>query len=191
MSLNDQEFSYREIITKAICGKGRKFSENTHKVSPSHKPSSILGCWIINHKYDAAKKGENVEVRGSYDINVWFSYDNNTKTDVATQTVRYTDIIELTVRDQNVLSEDMDVIARAIQQPNTLEATITEKGDSVAVQVEREFVVECIGETKVAVAVNPEGVIQELPAKDFNDEVSDEEFERLDPNFLHEELHKK
>ncbi|BAB06089.1 outer spore coat protein CotE [Halalkalibacterium halodurans] len=180
--------NYREIITKAVCGKGRKFSQASHKISPSEKPSSILGCWIINHKYSADKKGENVEVQGSYDINVWFSYKNNTKTDVATQTVSYTDIIPLTMRDENVLSKEMDVVARPIQQPNTLEATIAESGVHVDVQVEREFVVECIGETKVAVAVNPDGIIEEIPESTEELELTEDEFEDLDPNFLQGEL---
>ncbi|GAE30838.1 outer spore coat protein CotE [Alkalihalobacillus hemicellulosilyticus] len=189
MSQNEN-VNYREIITKAVCGKGRKFSEATHTISPSHKPSSILGCWIINHKYTAEKQGDTVVVQGSYDINVWYSYNQNTKTDVATQTVTYTDEIGLTMRDDNVLSNQMDVIARAVQQPNTLEATIAEEGSDVNVQVEREFVVECIGETKVAVAVNPNGIIDDYPIEDYSDQVSDEEYERLDPNFLHGEFEK-
>ena len=188
MSQTENGFNYREIITKAVCGKGRKFSETTHTITPAHKPSSILGCWIINHKYSAEKKGENVEVKGSYDINVWFSYNKNTKTDVATQTVTYTDVIALSMRDENVLSAEMDVIARAVQQPNTLEATISKNGANVEVQVEREFIVECIGETKVAVAVNPDGLLEEFTEEDYVDEVSDEEYENLDPNFLHKEF---
>lgn len=182
------EGNYREIITKAVCGKGRKFSEATHTISPSHRPTSILGCWIINHKYSAEKKGEKVVVQGSYDINVWFSHNKNTKTDVATQTVTYSDVISLAMRDENVLSDEMDVIARAIQQPNTLEATISEDGGSVNVQVEREFLVECIGETKVAVAVNPDGLLDDFQIEDYEDSVSDEEFENLDPDFLHREF---
>ncbi|MFC0471973.1 outer spore coat protein CotE [Halalkalibacter kiskunsagensis] len=185
-----QNFNYREIITKAVCGKGRKFSEATHTISPSHRPSSILGCWIINHKYSAEKKGNSVVVQGSYDINCWFSYSKNTKTDVATQTVTYSDVIPLSMQDENVLSDEMDVIARAVQQPNTLEATVSENGANVDVQVEREFIVECIGETKVAVAVNPDGLIEDFPAAEYTDEVSDEEYERLDPNFLHGEFDK-
>ncbi|KMK77295.1 outer spore coat protein CotE [Alkalihalobacillus pseudalcaliphilus] len=188
MAQND--FNYREIITKAVCGRGRKFSEATHHIKPTNRPTSILGCWVINHKYDAAQKGENVEVTGSYDINVWFSYANNTKTEVVSQTVTFTDIIELTERDQNVLSTNMEVLAEAIQQPNTLEATIAEDGNRVAVQVEREFLVECIGETKISVACNPDGVIRTFASDDEEDEVSDEEFERLDPNFLHQEMEK-
>ncbi|ARK30920.1 outer spore coat protein CotE [Halalkalibacter krulwichiae] len=185
-----QNFNYREIITKAVCGKGRKFSEATHTISPSHRPSSILGCWIINHKYSAEKKGDTVVVQGSYDINCWFSYNKNTKTDVATQTVTYSDAIPLSMQDTNILSDEMDVIARAIQQPNTLEATISENGANVDVQVEREFLVECIGETKVAVACNPDGLLEDFPASDYSDDVSDEEYERLDPNFLHSEFDK-
>ncbi len=186
MANTNEEFDYREIITKAVCGKGRKFTEETHTISPKHKPSSILGCWIINHKYSAEKKGEDVEVNGSYDINVWLSYDKNTKTDVATQIVSYKDVISLAMRDENVLSDEMDVIARVIQQPNTLEATISEDGDKVQVQVEREFVVECIGETKVAVAVNPDGIDDEFPEEE-QEQLNDEEYEQLDPNFLHGE----
>ncbi|OLS37552.1 spore coat protein [Alkalihalophilus pseudofirmus] len=180
---------YREIITKAVCGKGRKFSEATHKIKPAHKPSSILGCWIINHKYGAQKKGSNVEVDGSYDVNLWFSYNDNTKTEVATQTVNYTDVIPLSMQDQNVLSDDMEVFARALQQPNTLEASISENGEHVNVEVEREFVVDCIGETKMAVAVNPDGIIEEFDVEDDEfDDISDEEYEKLDPNFLHKEM---
>lgn len=36
----------REIITKAICGKGRKFSTATHTVTPPHHPTSILGLGL-------------------------------------------------------------------------------------------------------------------------------------------------
>jgi hypothetical protein len=45
---------YREIITKAVVAKGRKFTQSNHTISPAHSPTSILGCWIINHKYNAS-----------------------------------------------------------------------------------------------------------------------------------------
>ncbi|MBU8907375.1 outer spore coat protein CotE [Desertibacillus haloalkaliphilus] len=185
MSQTERDLNYREIITKAVCGKGRKFSQASHTIGPSHKPSSILGCWIINHRYEAEKKGDSVEVQGRYDINIWFSYNNNTKTEVATETVTYTDVVPLSSRDKNVLSDDLEVIARAVQQPNTLEATISPNGSTVVVQVEREFVVECIGETKVCVYVNPDGVMDDFDDEAIAEEVvDDEEFEDLDPNFL-------
>ncbi len=172
---------YREIITKAVVGKGRKFTQSTHTISPSHRPTSILGCWIINHQYDAKKCDNTVEVNGRYDINVWYSYNDNTKTEVVTETVTYTDVIKLKYKDDNFLGDDFDVIAGVLQQPNCLEATISPNGNKVVVQVEREFLAEVVGETKVCVAVNPDGCEDE----DWDcDDVDDEEFEDLNPDFL-------
>lgn len=182
MAKNDN--SFREIITKAVCGKGRKFSQATHTVTPAHKPSSILGCWIINHNYKPVENGNSVDVEGSYDINVWYSYNNNTKTEVVTETIKYKDTCNLTKRDENSLGKHTEVSARALQEPNTLEATISPNGNKILVQVEREFIAEVIGETKVWVQVNQDGVIEELEDDSWEDEVDDEEFEDLDPNFL-------
>src|SRR5690625_1666028 len=104
MSFHDKE--YREIITKAVIGKGKKFTEATHAISPSHQPSSILGCWVINHLYNAKKKSaDTVEINGSYDINIWYSYNDNTKTEVVTERITYCDYIPLSVKDDNCLKD--------------------------------------------------------------------------------------
>lgn len=171
---------YREIITKAVVGKGRKFTQSTHTISPSHRPTSILGCWIINHQYEAKKIGNAVEVKGCYDINAWYSYDNNTKTEVVTETVSYVDVVKLKYRDENSLDDECDCIVRVLQQPNCLECTISPNGNKIIVEVEREFIVEIIGETKVCVAVNPDGCYED----DKEWDVDDEEFEDLNPDFL-------
>ena len=184
MSPTDKEPIYREIITKAVCGKGRKFSQEGHMIQPEHQPTSILGCWIINHKYKAEKKGDAVEVKGKYDINVWYSFSNNTKTNVATETVTYEDVVPLVIQEKNVLSDHVEVLARAVQQPNTLEANIAKNNQEVDVQVEREFLVEIIGETKLCVQVNPDGCSDEWSEKMWDYDVEDEEFENIDPNFL-------
>ena len=41
--------SYKEIVTKAVIGKGRKTFVSTSTVVPACVPDTILGCWIINH----------------------------------------------------------------------------------------------------------------------------------------------
>src|SRR5690625_1551314 len=150
------EKDYREIITKAVCGKGKKFTEATHAISPSHKPTSILGCWVINHLYNAKKKSKDtVEINGSYDINIWYSYNDNTKTDVVTERVTYCDIVPLSVKDDKSINDEYDVIAKVVQQPNCLECKIAKQGKKVVVEVEREFVVHIIGETQLYVRVDP------------------------------------
>ncbi|WP_170007334.1 outer spore coat protein CotE [Bacillus fonticola] len=171
---------YREIITKAVVAKGRKFTQSNHTVCPSENPSSILGCWIINHKYDAKKKGKTVEISGYYDINVWYSYHDNTKTEVVTEKVPYTDVIKLKYRDPDCFDDD-EVHARVLQQPNCVEAVISPNGNKVLVNAERELLVEVVGETKIVVHVYKGDYEDE---HDWELDVSDEEFEELNPDFL-------
>jgi len=150
------EDNYREIITKAVCGKGNKFTKAKHKVTPPHKPTSILGCWIINHKYKARKIDQNkVKVSGSYDINVWYSYHKNTKTEAISDRVEYTDLIPLSERDKKCFKGADEVIVKVTQQPNCLECEISKCGQKILVEVERGFVVKLLGETKVFVKVEP------------------------------------
>lgn len=151
-----REYDYREIITKAVCGKGRKLTKEKNNVTPSHRPSSVLGCWIINHSYHANKKNkECVEIHGSYDINIWYSFDENSKTEVVSETVQYCDEVMLAERDKQCIGDHYDVVAKVVQQPNCLQCNIEKKGNNISVEVEREFVVKIIGETKVNVKVEP------------------------------------
>lgn len=172
---------YREIITKAVVAKGRKFTQSTHTISPSQKPTSILGGWIINHKYDAEKVGKTVEIEGTFDINVWYSYADNTKTEVVTERVKYVDIIKLRYKDKNFLDDEHEVIAKVLQQPNCLEVTISPNGNKIIVQAEREFIAEVVGETKIVVEVDSSW--KEKDDHEWEEEV-DKELEDIHPEFL-------
>ena len=171
---------YREIITKAVVAKGRKFTQSNNAISPQHHPSSILGCWIINHKYEARKVGKTVEVCGSFDINVWYSHHDNTKTSVATEKIDYKDVIKLKYRDPDCL-DDREVVAKVLQQPNCVEAIISKKGNKILVNTEREFLVEVIGETKVCVEIHESKHARD---DDWYEAMDDSEFEEIDPDFL-------
>ena len=41
--------SFREIVTKAVIGKGKKTFSNHYTLVPQEVPTTILGCWVINH----------------------------------------------------------------------------------------------------------------------------------------------
>lgn len=41
--------AYKEIVTKAILGKGKKYYKNSYSVNTTNSPSTVLGCWVINH----------------------------------------------------------------------------------------------------------------------------------------------
>jgi len=184
----DRDLQCREIITKAVCGKGRKFSQVSHTITPPHAPSSILGAWIINNQYEAVKSGDYVEVVGTYDINIWYSYDKNTKTDVAKETVSYVDAVPLTYIDRNHRASTAEVSAYATQEPNCIEASVAGNGSSVLIRVEREFQVEMTAETKVCVVVAPGGCDHfDDKHLDFDD-ADIGEFEDLDPDLLEDDL---
>lgn len=41
--------SYKEIVTKTVIGKGKKTFTDTRRKKIENNPSTILGCWVINH----------------------------------------------------------------------------------------------------------------------------------------------
>lgn len=187
MSIAHRDMQCREIITKAVCGKGRKFSQVTHTVTPPHNPSSILGAWVINHEYEAVRGSDGVEVVGTYDINIWYSYDKNKSTDVAKETVSYVELVPLSYLDPKHRAGTVEVAAVATQDPNCVEANVSSSGNGVVIRVEREFQVEMIAETKVCVSVCTGG------CDDLDKEVefasSDEsDYEDLDPDLLDDDV---
>lgn len=150
------DHDYREIITKAVCGTGRQVCKTTNTIMPHHRPASILGCWIINHHYHAKRgKGNHVEIHGSYDVNIWYAFDDNTKTEVVTEKVDYCDHVALSSQDVHCLNNHDDIIVKVVQQPNCLQCKIDSNMDNetIDVEVEKEFVVKVIGETRVNVKV--------------------------------------
>lgn len=187
MAISDRQLQNREIITKAVCGKGRKFSTVTHTVTPPHHPSSILGAWIINHQYEAVRSGDGVEVIGKYDINIWYSYSKNSQTDVAKETISYVELVPLSYIDPKHRSSTEEVSAEATQEPNCVEATIGSNGSTVMIRVEREFIVEMVAETKVVVLVDPHGY-EDDKDYEFGLTEDDGDFEDLDSDLLDEDL---
>ncbi len=74
------------------------------------------------------------------------------------------------------------MFAKVIQQPNCLECKISSHDHKILVEVEREFLVEVIGETKVCVKVDPNGYVAD--DDDWDYELSDDEFKDINPDFL-------
>lgn len=187
MSTTHRDTHCREVITKAVCGKGRKFSQVTHTVTPPHTPSSILGAWVINHEYEAVKSNDGVEVVGTYDINIWYSYDKNKSTDVAKETVSYVELVPLSYLDSKHRASTVEVSAVATQDPNCVEANVSSAGNAVVIRVEREFQVEMVAETKVCVLVCAGGCDDLDKETDF-DESDEADFEDLDPDLLDDDV---
>ncbi|SHE38600.1 spore coat protein E [Seinonella peptonophila] len=191
MSNRERPHEYRQIITKALCGRGRKFCQEVHHVPAPDNINAILGAWVINHSYTAIKKDESVEVSGSYDINIWYSTKGNTKTDVVKETVNYEEQIPLIVFDESLQDSTLEVNVSVTQTPSCVEATLSGSEDIVVIRVEKEFVAELFGETKICVAVYPDEYSDVDDKGVYNESesgVHSDQYDDLDPELIIDDL---
>ncbi len=142
--------AYKEIVTKAIIGKGKKYYKNTYKIDTEFEPTTVLGCWVINHKFKGSEVGDKVVVDGSFDVNIWYSYDNDTKTTVITKKIKYSESASVRQR-ETTDSTTKDIIVRSLKQPNCIKAD--SEGKSITIEIEKELGIEIVGDTKVKIAV--------------------------------------
>ena len=54
--------SYKEIVTKAVLGKGKKTFVDSYSVVPTCDPTTVLGCWVINHNFTGKKVGDVITI---------------------------------------------------------------------------------------------------------------------------------
>lgn len=141
----------REIVTRAVLAKGKKIFRIHDIVSPLKDAYSVLGCWVINHEFEASLSEKTVTINGQFEINIWYAYDNNTKTDVSRSTAQYTGTIRVRDVISECLSDDNDITARVLQQPTCVNVKIVDEG--IDVEVIFEILAEVIGETKMLVTV--------------------------------------
>ena len=135
--------SYKEIVTKAVVGKGKKFFKNNYSVNVENNPTTVLGCWIINHKFKGYKSGDKIGVDGSFDVNIWYSYDNDSKTTVANQKFEYNDLFNVKAKENPDLTGDTDIIVRTLKQPTCSKVEIN--NNTINFDVEKELGVEIVG----------------------------------------------
>ena len=166
--------SFKEIVTKAVVGKGKKFFKNSYSVNCENTPSTVLGCWVINHKFKGYKSGDKIGVDGSFDINIWYSFDEDSKTAVINKKIEYNDLFNVKVRDDADLSGDTDVIVRCLNQPSCSSVKID--GDVIKFNIEKELGVEIVGETKVKISVEDD----EEPWDEIIDDVDDDTLKEID-----------
>ena len=168
--------NYKEIVTKAVIAKGKKNSTNKYTLETEEVPNTILGCWVINHTFNGTNLGNKVLVSGSFDVNVWYSYDNDSKTAVSTQKFNYSDTMRLNVDD---VSSSNEVIVKSIQQPTVSDVSI--KDGIVNLNINKELGIEIVGDTKIKVPV--EELDDDYVELTEDEEVS-KEIDKVDTDYL-------
>ena len=171
---------YKEIVTKAVIGKGKKSFKNNYTVDIEDNADTILGCWVINHKFEGYKSNDKVGVKGDFDINIWYSYDNNTKTNVVNKNITYEELLNIKLKPNIDNTEDTDIIVRSLYQPNCSNVEIN--GKSLKFTIDKELGIELVGEEKVKIAIEED----EDPWDIIDDEMTKEDEKNID-NDVNEE----
>ena len=181
--------AYKEIVTKAVLGKGKKFFKNNYTITPEAKPSTVLGCWIINHNFKGFKTGNKIGVDGSYDVNIWYSYEGDSKTTFVNKKIEYNDLFNIRLKDTADLSSDTDIIVRTLKQPNCTSVNITDDG-SINFDIEKELGVEMVGEKKMKIAIEEDEEPWDVIEDDVDDEVLKTIDEEVNPDYIEENTEK-
>ena len=168
--------NYKEIVTKAIIAKGKKNSTNNYTLQTEETPNTILGCWVINHTFNGTNLGNKVLVNGNFDVNVWYSYDNDSKTAVSTQKFSYTDTMKMNVDEASGSNE---VIVKSIQQPTVSDVSI--KDGIVNLNITKKLGIEIVGDTKIKVPVEE---LDDDYIELTDDEDTIQTVDKVDTNYL-------
>ena len=166
--------AYKEIVTKAVIGKGKKKYKDTYTIETEQIPSTILGCWIINHHFEAKEINDKINIEGSFDANVWYSYDNDTKTSVINKKITYHEEEKVDAGNNDIVNKE--IIIRSLKQPTCISAK--EDGNSIKLEIEKELGIEITGDVKMR--------ISSLDEEDDNWQDLDES--HIDTNYINEEI---
>ena len=159
---------FKEIVTKAVIGKGKKTTDQELTISTDNNIDTVLGCWVINHNFTGTNNNGKVIVNGAYDVNVWYSYDNNTKTNVLVNRFTYQDTMNVKIKDNSEFTNTSDIIIRSLNQPSVTDVNVDK--NNVNLKVHKEMGAEIVGDTKVRVSVED----------DFEDYEEIEDYEDID-----------
>lgn len=173
--------AYKEIVTKAVITKGKKKYKNTYQITVQEKPSTVLGCWIINHNFEAHELDDKIVIDGSFDANIWYSYDNDTKTTVINKRITYTEKEKVNLPDDEILNKD--IVIRSLKQPTCISAK--EDGNNINLEIEKELGIEIVGDTKVKISSIDETEDNWDDLDTVN--TTEEALNQIDENYIKEE----
>ena len=173
---------FKEIVTKAVIGKGKKTFRNKYEAITTDRIDTVLGCWVINHTMSGVNDNGRVRITGSFDVNIWYSYDNNTKTSVEARKISYTEVVNVRLKQNSNLTNDSEIIITRLKNPTVID--VSSRNNIINYEIEKELGIEIIGDAKVKIQ------IMEDDYEDYDiidEEVSDEELNEIIDNQIDED----
>ena len=159
---------YKEIVTKAVIGKGKKYFKNSYNLLAENNANTILGCWVINHEFSGSVKNDKVVIDGNFDINIWYSYDDDKKTAVASKNISYSETVSVKLKNDTSITGSY-ILVRALKQPSC--SNVKVKDDVIEFDIEKELGIEVVNDAKVKIAIEDD----EEPWETLDDDAETQE----------------
>ncbi|MDT3700703.1 MAG: outer spore coat protein CotE [Thermincola sp.] len=160
----------REIITKAVCGAGTyNYQRSIDLELPiGHKTIQVLGNYVSNAALveavavDRPKLGKAVQIKGHYDVHVWYAYDQDTQ--AAKTTVTFIEYIPMQMYGGESIS-NQQAFAKITQKPCCTKAYVKNLGNKTVIRVEitQNLAAEIVGHTKLKVGVSSAALAATIP----------------------------
>lgn len=104
----------------------------------------------MTHQFKGTVSGDKVVIDGNFDINIWYSYDDDKKTAVASKNISYSENVNVKTKSGTSLSGS-DIIVRALKQPSC--SNVNAKDDVIEFDIEKELGIEVVNDEKVKIAI--------------------------------------
>ena len=105
----------------------------------------------ITHEFEASRNDDLVDINGVFEVNIWYSTEENMKTDVIREKVTYKKDIKVKRIVTEYLKNSDDVLVKILKHPTVTNAKIID--GEIKIDVDFEILAEVIGETKMQVTV--------------------------------------
>ena len=105
----------------------------------------------MTHAFKGYPNSGKIVIDGSFDVNIWYSYDNDTKTNVISKKITYSNTSIVKTNANSEITPDTEVIVRSLKQPTCKKVEI--KDNDITFTIEKELGIEIIGDTKAKILV--------------------------------------
>ena len=105
----------------------------------------------ITHEFEASRNDDLIDINGSFEVNIWYSTEQNMKTDIIREKVAYKKDIKVKRIVTEYLKNSDDILVKILKHPTVTNAKIID--GEIKIDVDFEILAEVIGETKMQVTV--------------------------------------
>lgn len=126
----------------------------------------------ITHNFKGYPNSGKIVIDGSFDVNIWYSFDGDTKTNVINKKINYSVCESVRTRSDSSITDDTEVIVRSLKQPTCSNASIVD--GNIEFAIDKELGIEIIGDTKAKILVEDDDDEWDILSEDVDTQIDKE-----------------